>query len=102
MRSPRFSGRPTGYTLKPIAVGSGAALELGRRGEVDVVLAHSPQAEVDFMAGGFGEERRTVMVNDFVIVGPADDPAGIKGEPSAVGGDDERSPSRSVSVCESR
>jgi tungstate transport system substrate-binding protein len=74
----------TGYTLKPIAVGSGAALELGKRGEVDVVLAHSPQAEVDFMAGGFGEERRIVMVNDFVIVGPADDPAGIKGEPSAV------------------
>jgi tungstate transport system substrate-binding protein len=74
----------TGYTLKPIAVGSGAALELGKRGEVDVVLAHSPQAEVDFMAGSFGEERRIVMFNDFVIVGPADDPAGIKGEPSAV------------------
>src|SRR5215212_2679163 len=74
----------TGYTLKPIAVGSGAALELGKRGEADVVLAHSPQAEVDFMAGGFGEERRIVMFNDFVIVGPADDPAGIKGEPSAV------------------
>jgi tungstate transport system substrate-binding protein len=74
----------TGYTLKPIAVGSGAALELGKRGEVDVVLAHSPQAEVAFMADGFGEERRTVMVNDFVIVGPADDPAGIMGDASAV------------------
>jgi tungstate transport system substrate-binding protein len=67
----------TGYTLKPIAVGSGAALELGERGEVDVVLAHSPQAEQFFMAEGFGAERRTVMVNDFVIVGPQDDPAGI-------------------------
>ena len=74
----------TGYTLKPIAVGSGAALELGKRGEVDVVLAHSPQAEVAFMADGFGEERRTVMFNDFVIVGPADDPAGIMGDASAV------------------
>ncbi len=74
----------TGYTLKPIAVGSGAALELGKRGEVDVVLAHSPQAEVAFMADGFGEERRTVMFNDFVIVGPGDDPAGIMGDASAV------------------
>ncbi len=74
----------TGYTLKPIAVGSGAALELGKRGEADVVLAHSPQAEMEFMAGGYGVERRTVMYNDFVIVGPPDDPAGIKGEPSAV------------------
>jgi tungstate transport system substrate-binding protein len=74
----------TGYTLKPIAVGSGAALELGKRGEVDVVLAHSPQAEVAFMADGFGKERRTVMVNDFVIVGPGDDPAGIMGDASAV------------------
>ena len=74
----------TGYALKPIAVGSGAALELGRRGEADVVLAHSPAAEAEFMAGGFGSERRTVMYNDFVIVGPDDDPAGIAGEPSAV------------------
>jgi tungstate transport system substrate-binding protein len=67
----------TGYTLKPIAVGSGAALALGERGEADVVLVHSPQAERTFMDAGFGAERRTVMVNDFVIVGPQDDPAGI-------------------------
>jgi tungstate transport system substrate-binding protein len=67
----------TGYTLKPIAVGSGAALALGERGEADVVLVHSPQAEQIFMEEGFGAERRTVMVNDFVIVGPQDDPAGI-------------------------
>ena len=80
---PLFKER-TGYTLKPIAVGSGAALELAKRGEADVVLAHSPAAELDFMAGGFGTERRTVMFNDFVIVGPAADPAGIKGETSAV------------------
>lgn len=67
----------TGLTLKPIAVGSGAALEMGERGEADVLLVHSPAAEEAFMAGGFGTERRTVMVNDFVIVGPAEDPAGI-------------------------
>jgi tungstate transport system substrate-binding protein len=73
----------TGYTLKPIAVGSGAALELGARGEADVVLVHSPTAEEEFMAAGFGTERRTVMVNDFVIVGPADDPAGIADAASA-------------------
>jgi tungstate transport system substrate-binding protein len=74
----------TGYTLKPIAVGSGAALALGERGEADVVLAHSPQAEQDFMEEGYGAERRTVMYNDFVIVGPEDDPAGIAGAASAV------------------
>jgi len=74
----------TGYTLKPIAVGSGAALALGERGEADVVLAHSPAAEQTFMEEGKGSERRTVMVNDFVIVGPDDDPAGIRGSPSAV------------------
>jgi tungstate transport system substrate-binding protein len=75
----------TGYRfkLKPIAVGSGAALELGRRGEADVLLVHSPAAELVFMAEGFGAERRTVMVNDFIIVGPHDDPAGIAGVPSA-------------------
>lgn len=67
----------TGLTLKPIAVGSGAALEMGERGEADVLLVHSPAAEEAFMAGGYGTERRTVMYNDFVIVGPAEDPAGI-------------------------
>ena len=74
----------TGYRLKPIAVGSGAALELGRRGEADVLLVHSPAAEQDFMAQGLGTERRTVMVNDFIIVGPPDDPAQIAGAASAV------------------
>ena len=81
--SPLFK-HATGYTLKPIAVGSGAALELGKRGEADVVLAHSPAAEQTFMEEGYGSERRTVMFNDFVIVGPEDDPAGIAGNPSAV------------------
>lgn len=67
----------TGLVLKPIAVGSGAALELGERGEADVLLVHSPAAEEAYMAGGFGTERRTVMFNDFVVVGPEDDPAGV-------------------------
>ena len=80
---PRFEER-SGYDLKPIAVGSGAALKLGEEGEADVVLAHSPRAEEAFMAAGFGIERRTVMYNDFVVVGPAADPAGIAGEESAV------------------
>lgn len=74
--APIFS-EETGYTLKPIAVGSGAALELGEKGEADVLLVHSPAAELEFMESGLGTERRTVMYNDFVIVGPASDPAGI-------------------------
>jgi tungstate transport system substrate-binding protein len=73
----------TGITLKPIAVGSGAALELGERGETDVLLVHSPAAEEEFMAAGYGIERSTVMFNDFVLVGPADDPARIAEASSA-------------------
>lgn len=73
----------TGYRLKPIAVGSGSALALGERGEADVILAHSPAAEAEFLAGGFGVERRTVMHNDFVLVGPTGDPAGISGSSTA-------------------
>ncbi len=67
------------YKVKTIAVGSGQALEMGAKGEADVILAHSPKAEEDFMAAGNGESREAVMHNDFIIVGPADDPAGIKG-----------------------
>jgi tungstate transport system substrate-binding protein len=66
-----------GYKVKTIAVGSGQAIELGERGEADVILAHSPKAEEEFVAGGFGIERQPVMYNDFIIVGPPDDPAGI-------------------------
>ena len=65
------------YKVKTIAVGSGEALRLASEGEADVVLAHSPKAEEEFMAAGNGESRLIVMHNDFVIVGPADDPAGI-------------------------
>lgn len=69
----------TGWQVKPVAVGSGQAIELGRRGEADVLLVHSPKAEEEFVAEGDAGERRLVMHNDFVIVGPADDPAGIRG-----------------------
>ncbi|MFI7673803.1 substrate-binding domain-containing protein [Actinophytocola sp. NPDC049390] len=73
----------TGWHVKPVAVGSGQAIELGRRGEADVLLVHSPRAEEEFVAEGTAGERRLVMHNDFVLVGPADDPAGIRGVPAA-------------------
>jgi tungstate transport system substrate-binding protein len=82
MLAPLFLDK-TGIALKPIAVGSGAALELGARGEADVLLVHSPAAEQEFMAAGFGIERRTVMFNDFVLVGPVDDPASVAATSSA-------------------
>lgn len=69
----------SGYTVKIVAVGTGAALTMGREGNADVLLVHAPAAELEFMAGGFGSQRDLVMHNDFVIVGPADDPAGIAG-----------------------
>ncbi len=74
----------TGYKVKTVAVGSGAAVAMGQRGEADVVLAHSPDDEVKFIQDGTGINRRLVMHNNFLIVGPAADPAGIKGMTSAV------------------
>ena len=65
----------TGIEVKVVAVGSGQALQLGRRGDADVILAHSPEDEERFMAEGHGESRRAVMHNDFVLVGPPSDPA---------------------------
>jgi tungstate transport system substrate-binding protein len=76
---PRFE-RESGYTVKTVAVGSGQALELGERGEADVLLVHSPKAEEELMDTGTAGERRLVMHNDFVLVGPSSDPAGIEGE----------------------
>ncbi len=73
---PMFAER-TGYNLAPIAVGSGAAIELGARGEADVLLVHSPRAEAEFMDSGAGARRELVMFNDFVIVGPSGDRAAI-------------------------
>lgn len=70
------------YKVKALAVGSGQALELGRRGEADVVLVHSPDAERELMATGVAGRRRLVMHNDFVVVGPASDPARIRGRPA--------------------
>lgn len=64
----------TGYELKVIAVGTGQALEMGRRGDADVVFAHDPDAEEVFVEEGYGVNRRLVMYNEFVIVGPPDDP----------------------------
>jgi len=69
----------TGYTVQTIAVGSGQAMQMGQEGNADVLLVHSPAAEVTFMSDGWGKDRALVMHNDFVIVGPADDPAKIKG-----------------------
>jgi tungstate transport system substrate-binding protein len=69
--------------VKTLAVGSGDALKLGERGDADVLLVHSPAAEEAYMRGGHGASRRAVMHNDFVLVGPPSDPAGIRGSPNA-------------------
>ena len=67
-----------------IAVGTGKALKLGKNGDVDIVLVHAISAEDQFVEEGYGINRRDVMYNDFVIIGPDDDPAGIKGTKDAV------------------
>ncbi|MBI4562515.1 MAG: substrate-binding domain-containing protein [Candidatus Rokubacteria bacterium] len=71
--------RKTGYTVKTIAVGTGQSLALADRGEADVVLAHAPELELQYLGRGNLINRRLVMHNDFILVGPAADPAGIKG-----------------------
>jgi tungstate transport system substrate-binding protein len=71
--------KKTGYFVKTIAVGSGQAMAMGQKGEADVLLVHSPAAEQKFMAEGYGVNRRLVMHNDFIILGPPADPAKIKG-----------------------
>ena len=71
----------TGIEVKVIAVGSGAALELGRRGDADVVLSHAPQAERAYVASRDLVEGRLVMHNAFLVVGPPDDPAHARGRP---------------------
>jgi len=79
---PRFQDQ-SGCSVKTVAVGSGEALELGEKGDADVLLVHSPDAEHEFMDGGHGVSRDAVMHNDFIVVGPAEDPAKIKGAGSA-------------------
>ncbi len=69
----------TGYFVKTIAVGSGQAMAMGQKGEADVLLVHSPEAEKKMVAEGYGINRRIVMHNDYIIVGPQEDPAKIKG-----------------------
>ncbi len=75
---PRFE-KTTGIKVRVISVGTGQALKLGERGDVDVVMVHSRPDEDKFMAQGYGSVRRDVMYNDFIIVGPASDAADIKG-----------------------
>ena len=76
--------RKSGYSVKTISVGTGQALALAARGEADVTLAHAPAVERKYVDEGKMQHRRLVMYNDFIIVGPESDPAGIKGEKSAV------------------
>lgn len=71
----------SGYTVQTVAVGSGQAMKMGEEGNADILLVHAPASEVTFMENGFGKDRALVMHNDFIIVGPAADPSGIKGMP---------------------
>ncbi len=74
--------KKTGYFVKTISVGTGQALAMGRKGEADVLLVHAPAEEKKVVDEGFGIDRRLVMHNDFVVVGPPKDPARIKGSQS--------------------
>ncbi|HEY7204072.1 MAG TPA: substrate-binding domain-containing protein [Methylomirabilota bacterium] len=76
--------KKTGLTVKTISVGTGQALALAARGEADVTLAHAPSVEKKYVQEGKMSNRRLVMYNDFVIIGPPDDPARIRGVPKAV------------------
>jgi len=75
---PLFKAK-TGIDVKVVALGTGQALDMARRGDADVVLVHAREAEEKFIAEGFGVKRYSVMYNDFIIIGPKDDPASIKG-----------------------
>lgn len=77
--SPLFT-KDTGITLKWVATGTGKALKLGENCDADILMVHAPAAEMKFVDAGFGIDRRQVMYNDFVIIGPAADPAGIRGD----------------------
>lgn len=89
---PAFSTR-TGIAVEVVAVGTGQALDIGRRGDADVVFVHDRPAEDKFMAEGFGVHRYDVMYNDFVVVGPSADPAGV------AGGDDVVAAFRSIAAA---
>jgi tungstate transport system substrate-binding protein len=80
---PAFT-QATGYIVDVVAVGTGAALRLGENADADLLLVHARALEDAFMAAGHGSERREVMYNDFIILGPRDDPAGIRQAPDAL------------------
>jgi tungstate transport system substrate-binding protein len=71
--------KATGIDVRVVALGTGQALDMGRRGDADLLFVHDPAAEEKFVAEGFGLPRRAVMYNDFVLVGPKADPAGVRG-----------------------
>ena len=71
--------KATGIEVKVVALGTGQALDVGRRGDADVVFVHDRQAEEKFLAEGYATKRYNVMYNDFIVVGPASDPAHVKG-----------------------
>ena len=75
--------KKTGYFVKTIAVGSGQAMTMGQKGEADVLLVHSPEAEKKFIAEGYGINRRLIMHNDYIIVGSSEDQAKLKGTKSS-------------------
>jgi tungstate transport system substrate-binding protein len=78
---PRFE-EATGISVRVVAVGSGQAMALGRRGEADLLVLHDPHGERSFVAEGYGVERLPLMHNEFVLLGPPHDPAGVRGIPS--------------------
>lgn len=75
---PLFAAK-TGIDVRVVSQGTGQALDTGRRGDADVVFVHARAQEIKFVADGFGVERKPVMYNDFVLIGPQGDPAGIRG-----------------------
>jgi tungstate transport system substrate-binding protein len=79
---PRFQEK-YGIRVEVVSVGKGAAMKLGKQGDVDVILVHDRPSEDEFVAEGYGVNRRDLMHNDFVIVGPPTDPAGTKGQKDA-------------------
>ena len=72
--------KASGIDLQWIATGTGKALKLGENCDVDVLMVHAPEAEKKYVSDGFGVNRREIMYNDFIIIGPSDDPAGIQGK----------------------
>ncbi len=78
---PQFEAT-TGISVRVVAVGSGQAMALGRRGEADLLILHDPNGERVFVEEGYGVERRPLMHNEFVLIGPPSDPAGVSGKPS--------------------